>query len=107
MNDANHILPEGNDAEKKALLQQLNEDLFADDHEEELFAADAEEGLQQMKEEDINSAVQQLNAGLNRQLKKKKKRRRDIPDQSQTYIIIVTILLLIIIAYFVIKRMGS
>ena len=105
-NDANNILPEGNNnADKLDLLRQLNADveneLF---NEEDLFEAEAAEGLQQMEETQVPLIVNKLNADLQRQLKKKKKQKRDIPSQQPVLITIITILLLAIVAYIVIKK---
>ena len=105
-NDANNILPEGNNnADKLDLLRQLNADveneLF---NEEDLFEAEAAEGLQQMEETQVPLIVNKLNADLNRQLKKKKKQKRGIPSQQPVLITIITILLLAVVAYIVIKK---
>ena len=105
-NDANNILPEGNNnADKLDLLRQLNADveneLF---NEEDLFEAEAAEGLQQMEETKVPLIVNKLNADLHRQLKKKKKQKRGIPSQQPVLITIITILLLAVVAYIVIKK---
>lgn len=106
-NDANNILPDGDEAAKLELLQALNDDVTYEHSPdaEDLFITDAKEGLQQMTGEKIKQRVHALNADLTKKLHKKKRKKRGIPDQSGTYIIIITILLLIILAYIIVKKM--
>jgi hypothetical protein len=105
-NDANNILPEGNNnADKVDLLKQLNADVQSEMFtEEDLFETDAAEGLQQMDEAHVSLIVNKLNANLQHELKKKKKQKRAIPSQQPVLITIITILLLAIVAYMVIKK---
>lgn len=101
-NDVNNISPQDNEERKLALLSSLNDEL-----QEDPFAEDAAEGLEQMRQEDVQSIVHSLNAGLSKQISKKKRKKKPIPDQSGTYIIIVTLLVLIIIAYIVVRKMHG
>ncbi len=103
-NDLNNISPNSNE-EREKLLQQLNEDLFAeDDTLEEQFETDANAGLQELSSDKIDAIVHSLNADLSRHISKKKKRRGIFKDPSNIYITIITILLLIVLGYWVIKK---
>ncbi len=111
-NDLTNILHEGqqDDADRKKLLQSLNDELSLTNdeplEEEDIFEQEASQGLQQIDQTKIPFIVDKLNADLHRQLKKKKKRRGIFKDPSSIYITIVTILLLIIISYVIIKKLG-
>lgn len=88
------------DAEQHAFEKQMNDDEFMND---------AVEGLQSIKDKNkIQDLVQQMDAGLKKQLKKRKarKQKRILIHQPWIYYSIVLILLLLMIAYLVIKKMG-
>jgi hypothetical protein len=104
-NELNNILPDNN-ADREKLLQQLNEDLFAEeDAIVQQFEADANIGLQQLNQDKIPAIIDKLNADLSRHLSKKKKRRGIFKDPSNINITIITILVLIIISYIIIKKL--
>jgi hypothetical protein len=106
-NELNNISPNSN-ANREKLLQQLNEDLFAeDDALDQQFEADANTGLQQLNQHKIPDIVDKLNADLSRHLSKKKKRRGVFQDPSNVNITIITILLLLVISYIIIKKLLS
>ena len=88
-----------NDAEQHAFEKQMNDDEFMND---------AVEGLQSVENKNnIPGLVEQLNAGLKKQLEKKKKRKqkRKLTEQPWIYFSIVLLLLLIMVAYLVIKQL--
>ena len=71
------------------------------------FMNDAVEGLQQLKPgKNLQIYVEQLNAGLQKQIGKNKKRKdnRRIKENPYTYYAIIFILLLIVISFIIIKR---
>lgn len=104
------------DIEQEKLLQYLNRNMSdAEQHDfekqmnDDEFMNDAVEGLQSIKDKNkIRDLVQQMDAGLKKQLKKRKdrKQKRDFTNQPWIYFSIILILLLIMIAYLVIKKMG-
>jgi hypothetical protein len=94
----NNHLPQD---EQHAVEQNLNDDEFM---------SDAMDGLQNIKDKkDISLIIDQLNAGLKKQIdtKKQKKAKRKIPEQSWLYYTIITLLVLIIVAYVIIKKIKS
>jgi hypothetical protein len=103
-NELNNI-SQNSSEDREKLLQQLNEDLFAeDDALDQQFEEDASIGLQQINQDKIPAIVDKLNADLSRHLGKKKKRRGIFKDPSNINITIITILVLIIISYIIIKK---
>ena len=108
MNDADNISPEEGSHSNKSFLNDLNRELNEGGvpAEEAAFEKDSAEGLKHITAEQIPVIVEQLNAGLRRQLKKKKER-REMPDRSFIYITAVIILLIIVAAFFVIKKMKA
>ena len=79
------------------------EETMADDP----FMNDAVEGLQQLKPgKNLQHHVDQLNAGLQKQVGKHKKRKdnRRLKENPFTYYAIIFILLLIVISFIIIKR---
>jgi hypothetical protein len=103
-NDLNNI-PPNNNAEKNALLQKLNKDIFSEEENMDLdFETDANIGLEAMSADKVDSIVHSLNTDLSRHLSKKNKRRGIFKDPSNINITIITILVLIIISYIIIKK---
>lgn len=83
------------------LEMQMNDDAFM---------SDAAEGLKELHEaQKLPLMVQQLNAGLKKQLEKNKKRRsrRLLSNEGWVYFSIILILLLGVIAFVVIKKMAA
>ncbi len=117
-NDLKNILSHLNqDIEQDKLLQYLNEHLdAAEAHEVEKhlnddpFLNDAVEGLQLIKSKNkLPITLQQLNTGLNQQIKKSKRKRVKTLNIQQPWIYysIILLLLLCIIAYLVIKKTSQ
>ena len=74
------------------------------------FMNDAVEGLQQLKPgKNIEIYVEQLNAGLQKQIGKNKKRKdnRRIKENPYTYYAIIFILLLIVISFIIVKKNNA
>jgi len=110
-----NILSNSNkDIDNQKLMDYLSDKLSGKDkHEVEKLMADsplvndAVEGLQQFEnKKNLSAFVDQLNAGLRKQLKKKaqRKQKRKLRDQPWLYLTIVIILLLVVIGFIVIKR---
>ena len=79
------------------------EKIMADDP----FMNDAVEGLQQLKPgKDLQIYVEQLNAGLQKQIGKNKKRKdnRRLKESPYTYYAIIFILLLIVISFIILRK---
>ena len=112
------ILSESNkDIDNQKLMDYISGKLSAEEkHEMEKllvdsdFMNDAAEGLEQFKNpKDLSAFVDQLNAGLNKQLDKKRRRKekRKLKDQSWVYLTIIIILMLAILGYIVIKKLSN
>lgn len=112
------ILSESNkDIDNQKLMDYISGKLSAEEkHEMEKllvdsdFANDAAEGLEQFNNpKDLTVFVDQLNAGLHKQLDKKRKRKekRKLKDQSWVYLTIIIILMLAVLGYIVIKKLVS
>ncbi len=101
-----------NDIEQDKLLDYLNRQL-SDKEQHELekqliddpFMSDAMDGLSSLNSKtDVAAMVQELNSGLNRQLRTKKKTKNFFKQNDATvYYSIALILLLIVIGYVVVK----
>lgn len=102
------------DIEQEKLLQYLNRNLSdAEQHElekqmnDDAFMSDAIEGLEHIQNKAVIPAhIQQLNAGLKKQLSKKKKFRKPLPSQFWIYVSIILLLILTVIAFVVIKKIS-
>jgi len=83
------------DKEQHELEKQLNDDPFM---------SDAMDGLAELHPKtDVSAMVQELNSGLNRQLRKKKKTNNFIRQDATIYYSIALILLLIVVGYVVVR----
>lgn len=101
------------DIEQEKLLEYLNRKLSEQEQHDlekhlndDEFMSDALDGLQQLNNKtDVPFLVQQLNAGLKKQLDKNKKnrKRRRIMNDSWIYYTIILLLILASIAFVVIK----
>src|SRR5450631_3558614 len=114
-NDLLNILSNSNkDIDNQQLMDYLSGKLSEKEkHELEQsmagseFLNDAVEGLQKFdKEKDIRGYVEQLNATLQKSLRRKRSRRekRRLKDQPWAYLAIILVLLLCFITYFLIRR---
>jgi anti-sigma factor RsiW len=114
-NDLLNILSNSNkDIDNQQLMDYLSGKLSEKErHEVEQsmagsdFLNDAVEGLQKFDEKkDLRGYVEQLNASMQKTLKKKKARRerRRLKDQPWAYLAIILVLLLCFITYFLIRR---
>lgn len=102
------------DIEQEKLLDYLNKNLSASDaHEVEKqmaddeFMNDAVEGLEDFKsKKELGIYVQQLNAGLKKQLDKKKQRKekRKLKEQPWLYFTIALLLILAIVSFVLVKK---
>lgn len=102
------------DIEQEKLIQYLNQHMteqekhaFESQMNDDEFMNDAVEGLQILENKnEIPLLVNQLNAGLKKQLHKKKKRSgiKDAGQQTWIYFSIILILLLIIAAFLIIRK---
>ena len=102
------------DIEQEKLLQYLNQHMseqekhaFESQMNDDEFMNDAVEGLQILENKnEIPLLVNQLNAGLKKQLHKKKRRAsfKDGGQQTWIYFSIILILLLIIAAFLIIRK---
>lgn len=102
------------DVEQEKLLDYLNKKLSASEaHEVEKqmaddeFMNDAVEGLEDFKnKKDLSLYVQQLNAGLKKQLdkKKQKKEKRKLKEQPWLYFAIALLLILAVIGFVLVKK---
>ncbi len=102
------------DIEQDKLLRYLNNELTAEERHnlekqmnDDAFINDAVEGLEDVKnKENIPRLINDLQAGLKKQLDKKKKRKekRKLREHSWIYYTIIILLILIITAYIVIKK---
>ncbi len=110
--DLKKILSDLNkDVEQEKLLDYLNRQLSdKEQHEletqlnDDAFMSDAMDGLTAMHPKaDVAAMVQELNTGLNRQLRKKKKGKSFFKQDASLYYSIALILLLIVIGYVVVK----
>ncbi|MBS1756541.1 MAG: hypothetical protein JSU03_04630 [Bacteroidetes bacterium] len=75
---------------------------------DDVFMSDALDGLNDLKDkEKIAATIDQLNAGLKKQLQKRKEKKlkRQIPSQTWVYYSIILLLTLIIIAWVIIKKL--
>jgi phage terminase small subunit len=110
-----NILSNSNkDIDNQKLMDYLSDKLSGKDkHEVEKLMADSDlvndavEGLQQFEnKKDLSAFVDQLNADLQKQLKKKaqRKQKRKLRDQPWLYLAIVIVLLLVVIGFIVIKK---
>lgn len=105
------------DIDNQKLMDYISGKLSAEDkHELEKqmvdsdFMGDAAEGLEQFKNKPALSAfVDQLNAGLHKQLDKKRRRKekRKLKDQQWVYLAVIIILMLAILGYIVIKKLVA
>lgn len=104
-----------NDIDQDKLLQYLNNELSAEERHDlekqmndDAFMNDAVEGLEDVKnKENIPRLINDLQAGLKKQLdnKKKRKEKRKLREQSWIYYTIILLMILIITAYLVIKKL--
>jgi hypothetical protein len=104
------------DIRQDKLLEYLNSNLSDEEtHELEMqlnddeFMSDAAEGLKDLHaSQKVPLMVQQLNAGLKKQLEKNKKRRskRLLTNEGWVYFSIALLLLLAVIAFIVVKKMA-
>jgi anti-sigma factor RsiW len=101
------------DINHQQLMDYLEGKLSAgESHEVEKMMADNEllndamEGLQGMRERDIQTYVEQLNRGLQKSLTKKRQRRekRKLKEGPWGYVAIIVIIMLCIAAYYVVKK---
>ncbi|MBC7536820.1 MAG: hypothetical protein H7258_14105 [Ferruginibacter sp.] len=103
------------DIEQDKLLEYLNKNLpHAAQHEfekqmnDDEFMNDAVEGLEQLEnKKNIPAYIQQLNAGLKKQLetKKKRKEKRKLPPQYWTWFTIILLLILVVVAWVIIRQL--
>ena len=100
-----------NDIDQDKLLDYLNRQL-SDKEQHELekqlnddpFMSDAMDGLAELHPKtDVSAMVQELNSGLNRQLRKKKKTKNFFKQDTSLYYSIALILLLIVVGYVVVR----
>ena len=114
-NELKDILTNSNkDIDNQQLMDYLSHHISGtDSHElektmaDDPFMNDAVEGLQQLKPgKNIEIYVEQLNAGLQKQIGKNKKRKnnRRFKENPYTYYAIIFILLLIIISFIILKK---
>lgn len=85
-----------------ARSHEVEKTMAADD-----FMNDAIEGLQKFENKrDMQVYVEQLNADLQKQVKRNKKRKfdRKLKGQPYTYITIIIILILVILSFIVLKK---
>jgi predicted secreted protein len=100
-----------NDIEQDKLLDYLNRQLSEKEQHEleqqlndDPFMSDALDGLADLHPKaDVSAMVQELNSGLNRQLRKKKKTKKFFNQDNSIYFSIALILLLVVIGYIVVK----
>ena len=112
--DLLNILSNSNkDIDNQKLMDYLSDKLSGDEkHEFEKALVDSEmmndavEGLENFKNKNVGTLVEQLNNNLKKQLEKKKakKLKRQIKDLPWLYLFIVLIILIILIGFFVIKK---
>jgi phage terminase small subunit len=114
-NEIINILSNSNkDIDNQKLMDYLSDKLSGEDkHEVEKLMADSDlvndavEGLQQFEnKKSLSAFVDQLNADLQKQLRKKahRKQKHKLRDQPWLYLSIVIILLLVVIGFIVIKK---
>ena len=110
--DLKNILSNLNtDVEQNKLLDYLNRQLTAKEQHElekqlndDEFMSDAMDGLAELHPKtDVSAVVNELNNGLNRQLRKKKQEKRFFKQDASVYYGITLILLLLIIGYVVVR----
>ena len=110
------ILSDSNkDIDNQKLMDYISGKLSAEEkHEMEKllvdseFMNDAAEGLEKFNNpRDLTVFVEQLNAGLVKQLDKKRRRKekRKLKDQTWVYLSIIIILMLAVLGYIVIKKL--
>ncbi len=100
-----------NDIEQDKLLDYLNRQLSdKEQHElekqlnDDAFMSDAMDGLAEFhSKSNVTAMVQELNSGLNRQLRKKKKTKNFFRQDATVYYSIALILLLIVVGYVVVR----
>lgn len=113
-NELINILSNSNkDIDNQKLMDYLSDKLSAVEKQkmekliaEPGFLNDAVEGLSQFKNKsNLPAFVDQLNAGLHKQLQKKKQRKhkRTFKSEQWVYITIIIILLLIILGFIIIR----
>jgi len=103
------------DIEQDKLLEYLNNQLPQEEQHavesslnDDPFMSDALEGLAGMQDRaQLQPVLQQLNAQLNKQIKKSKvrKHKRRIPEQSWIYFAVILMLVLLIFTYLVMKKL--
>lgn len=100
-----------NDIEQDKLLDYLNRQLTEKEQHElekqmndDAFMSDAMDGLAALHpKKDVSAIVQELNSGLNRQLRKKKKKKTFFQQDTTIYYSIVILLMLLVIAFVLVK----
>ena len=103
------------DIDNQQLMDYLSGQLSAEQrHEVERSMADSEflndavEGLQRITDKkDLRAYVEELNAGMQKNLQKKKQRRlkRRLKEEPWSYLAVILVILLCIIAYIVVRRL--
>jgi anti-sigma factor RsiW len=115
-NDLLNILSNSNkDIDNQQLMDYLSGQLSGEQqHEversmaESEFVNDAVEGLQRItNKKDLQSYVDQLNAGMQKTLQKKKQRRlkRRLKEEPWSYLAVLVVLVLCVIAYIVVRKL--
>ncbi len=100
-----------NEIEQDKLLDYLNRQLSEKEQHElekqlndDPFMSDAMDGLAELNPKtDVSAMVQELNSGLNRQLRTKKKTKNFFKQDATVYYSIALILLLMVIGYVVVR----
>ncbi|HXB92109.1 MAG TPA: hypothetical protein VNU72_07465 [Puia sp.] len=103
------------DIDNQQLMDYLSGQLSAEQrHDVERSMADSEflndavEGLQRITDKkDLQAYVEELNAGMQKNLQKKKQRRlkRHLKEEPWSYLAVILVILLCIIAYIVVRRL--